>query len=331
MAEVEVDRDGGLDESVCFFQESFSVRAGETIFRMPREQLRCYSYAGEHIRMSLQANVKVDDSIFFDSRISEELLTHVGAKPELDTDVEEVIDPDDYFDFFANLTAIPPQNRVITLALVVVGGLVMLGNALVGLHDQLSPEAATWLYSHTEKDGDAASPLVEALMGSGALGTGIWLLMRKQLRKYMTLRLGQLPERIERGKEYRVEEFFAGVSRVPLEDVTLRIVACNLECGQYEQQRGSRTVKVSFKEPVRGIVLYEKQVSRVPAKMPIEQYFSDRMSFDPMFRTLFPPAMVSESHGVNLRWEIQLLHPEFVDQELVGPNHGMAYEDFLET
>ena len=116
---------------------------------------------------------------------------------------------------------------------------------------------------------------------------------------------------------------------MPLEAVTLRIVACNLECGQYRKRQGSRTVTVSFQEPVRGVVLYEKTVDRIPARFPIADYFNDRICFDPMFAALYPPAMLGSSHGVDVRWEIQLLHPEFVDQELIGPTELLAYEDFL--
>jgi len=30
--------------------------------------------------------------------------------------------------------------------------------------------------------------------------------------------------------------------------------------------------------------------------------------------------MAGENHGIDLVWEVQLLHPDFVDQELQGPN-----------
>ena len=330
-AEVTVERSGGIDERLVIDRETFTVEPGEMEFRLSRERLKHYSYVGRHIEMRLHCSVKVDDSIFFDSRVSEELLIQIGAKPKLNTDAEEIIDPGDVFRFFANLKAIPAGNQVITLALAAVGGLAILIGLVIGFHDQFSPESETWFIPRRDSEGETNHPLVAALIGSGVLGAGIWFLIRQQLRKYMTFRLARPPERIERGKEYRVEEFFAGTSRVALEDVTLRIVACNLECGQYRERRGSKTVTVTFDEPVRGVVLFEKQVSRIPARMPIEQYFNERMHFDPMFRALYPPAMVSNSHGIDVHWEIQLLHPEFVDQELVGPTGGLAYEDFLEA
>ena len=48
-----------------------------------------------------------------------------------------------------------------------------------------------------------------------------------------------------------------------------------------------------------------------------------------MFAALYPLAMLGDSHGIDVRWEIQLLHADFVDQELIGPTQGLAYEDFL--
>lgn len=331
VATVEVKRSGGVDRSTTLHSQDFEVPNGELELRVPSGALRFYSHGGKHVDLRIHTRVEVDDAVLFDTTVSEEQLIRIGAKPRLNTRAEEIIEPGDVFRFFANLKAIPPQNQVITLGLAIVGGLVMLANAAIGVHDQFSPESATWLYSHYDSDGDGNSPLITALIGSGALGAGVWFAMRRQLRKYMKFRLGQLPERIERGAEYPVKNLFAGRARVPLEDVTLRVVACNLECGQYRERRGTRTVTVSFQEPVRGVVLYEKQLSRIPAKTPIAGLFAGRVSFDPMFAALYPPAMVGESHGMDLRWEIQLLHPEFIDQELVGPTSVMAYEDFLEA
>jgi len=329
VAEVEVHRSGGVDSEKTIFSKEFRVRAGETEFQIPRSNVRYYSYGGDRISMRLYTRVKVDDSLLFDTKVSEEQQLRIGTKPVLSTNAAEINEPRDVFSFFAHLTAIPTRNRVITLCLAVIGGIVMLVNAAIGAHDQFSPEAATWFYSHYDSDGDANSPLVAALIGSGALGAGIWFLIRRQLRQYMSFRLAKVPGRIERGVDYPVAEMFAGSSRVPLEDVVLRIVACNLECGQYRERRGTQTVTVSFREPVRGVVLYEKRVARIPARIPIASCFNDRVSFDPMFSALYPPAMVADSHGVDLRWEIQLLHPRFIDQELVGPKGVMAYEDFL--
>lgn len=329
VAVVDVKRSSGIGMHKPLFSEDFTVRSGEHSFRVPREDLQFFTYDGEHIALSLHTVVKVDDAVFVDTKVVEEQEVRIDGKPQLNTDAAEIVEPGDEFSFFANLMAIPVQSQIITLGLVVIGGVVALVNLLVGAHDQLSSDPGIWVYSHIDSDGDSQSPLANSAYISSALGAGVWLLMRRQLRKYMTLRLAELPARIERGVAYVAGDLISGKARVPLAYATLRIVAGNLECGQYKEQRGSRTVTVTFREPVRAVVLYEKTVDLIPAHTPISQYFPDKVSFDPMFAALYPPAMVTKNHGLAVHWEIQLIHPEFVDQELAGPEDRMAYADFL--
>ena len=63
----------------------------------------------------------------------------------------------------------------------------------------------------------------------------------------------------------------------------------------------------------------------------LQTYLDGEIDFEPMFASLYPPLMVTGSHGVEVAWEVQLLHPKFVDQELPGPNKDLAYEDFLDA
>ena len=46
--------------------------------------------------------------------------------------------------------AIPTENAILTIGLLVVGLILIVINLLIGIHDQMSPEYATWLYSHRE-------------------------------------------------------------------------------------------------------------------------------------------------------------------------------------
>jgi len=143
------------------------------------------------------------------------------------------------------------------------------------------------------------------------------------------LNLMNMPANIYPDKTYKVSKFFSGRSRVPLEDITLRIVACNMEKGQYVRGSGSNQRTVSFSEPVRGVLLYEKCVNHIPNRVQIRNYFDEEISFKSMFEILYPPYMASPTHGIDVYWEIQLLHPEFVDQELIAPTKHFRYEDFL--
>ena len=217
----------------------------------------------------------------------------------------------------------------ITLWLAAVGLVVIGFNTLLGVHDQFVPESQTYFYDHRGDDG-SESPLMKSLVGSGATGLSIWLAIRAQLRKYMRIALKK-NEAPRRGMRISAADLIEGESRVPLEQITVRVVACNRECGQYKRGSGTKERTVSFRKTTRAVKLYEKFLAHVPAHVPLQTYLDGEIDFEPMFASLYPPLMVTGSHGVEVAWEVQLLHPKFVDQELPGPNKDLAYEDFLDA
>jgi hypothetical protein len=36
-----------------------------------------------------------------------------------------------------------------------------------------------------------------------------------------------------------------------------------------------------------------------------------------MYKVLYPMQMISSTHGLDIHWEVQLIHKEFIDQELI--------------
>ena len=64
---------------------------------------------------------------------------------------------------------------------------------------------------------------------------------------------------------------------------------------------------------------------------PIDSYFNQEFSFEPMFKSLYPRQMVSSEHGLDLAWEVQLIVDDFVDQELQGNPNAFLQEEFYEA
>lgn len=315
----------------ALWETEFEVRGPEHTFAIPRSRLgRGYAYDGRQIEIRLESKLVVDDGLLFDTTIEGAHRLRILDRPALSGEAEELAEPDDAFDFFANLAAIPTGARSLTVLLAVAGGLLMALNALVGLHDQLTPDPATWLYSHTDADGDSQSPLVNALMGSGALGAVVWLAMRRQLRKYMVLQIHPRLPRLGRDTVVPARDLVRGSARVPLEHVRLRVVAYNRELGQYRRGSGTNERTVSFAVPVRAVVLYEQAIPFLPAGRPIGEALEGEVRFAPLFAALYPPCMVTKTHGVDVRWEVQLLHPDFVDQEQVRDGSDLPFDAFLE-
>lgn len=287
-----------------------------------------YSYRGSKVDVRPELRLVIDDGVLFDSSVDHAHELPLGERPRVTHAAGELMDPKDAFSFFANLSAIPQRNRMIALALTLIGGVVVIGNALLGLHDQFVPEVQTLFYDHSGSDG-SESPLMKALAGSGALGAAIWAGIRVQLRTYMrfVLKPHTSPQR---GQRLALRDLVDGLARVDLEDITLRVVACNRECGQYKRGSGTKERTVSFKDATRAVKLYERHIALVPANMPLAMYLDGEIDFEPMFGDLYPPLAVGTSHGIQVAWEVQLLHPKFVDHEREGATAGLRFADFLD-
>ena len=317
------------NEEKKVFARDFRLTGERQEFRIPRSRSLPYTYKGLHVEVGIKAELRIDDGVVFNTKIKAEIEVDPPARPAPAICAKSVVEPKDRFKFWANWMAIPASNKVLALGLGALALIIGIVNTYLGVHDQFAPEGQTYVYSHRDSDGDSQSPLLNSGAVTGGAAMAVWFALRRQLRKYMTFKPGRRPiGRLGRDTQVVVGELFHGVSRVVLHDVTLRIVACNMERGQYRRGSGSSERIVSFTEPVRGMVLFEKKVAAIPAAVPVESYFPETVSFEPIFDSLFPPLSVSKTHGVDVYWEIQLIHDKFVDQELVGDVSGLVLADF---
>ena len=327
---INVSDSRAVNRSEVVFKKRLTL-SQQNLIDVSSESIRAYSYAGSMIDIEVRSKLKIDDGILFDTTISEKQQMALKAKPLVANDAESMINPHDDFNFLANLQAIPASNRMKVRIMLMVAALLIGSNSYVGWHDQFVPEGAHYFYSHYDSDGDAESPFMKSLGLSGGVGVCFWFLIRRELKKYMTFIFKPLPATISRATAMRVADIITGVPRVDLENIVVRIAACNMECGQYKRGSGTKERTVSFKEPVRAVLLFEKSIPKVASGFPIESYLEDRISFKEMFAVLYPPNMISDSHGIKVHWEVQLLHEEFIDQELVGDTSLFEYKDFLEA
>ena len=130
-------------------------------------------------------------------------------------------------------------------------------------------------------------------------------------------------------KKYKVRDIVTWKSRVDLKNVELKIVACNMENGQYVRWSGSNRRTVSFSNPIRAISLFDEKIDFIPRNTDISDYFKWEVSFERMYKILYPKQMISHSHGISIHWEIQLIHDKFIDQELIWHWDFFKYEHFL--
>lgn len=325
---VEVHDSRGVDSSDVVLRRKIESLQRKNEIDLHRASLKAFSYRGREISIEIHSELTIDDGVLFDTTIKETEEMHIAPRPEVAMNAKEQIEPADAFNFARNLAAIPPANRVITLGLMFLGAIVIAINSWVGIHDQFAPEPMVWFYDHRDSDGDSEMPIQKSLVASGAVGAAIWFAVKRQLRRYMKFEL-IAPKQICRRDSLRASALMRGRSRVALENVVLRVVACNMELGQYKRGSGTKERTVSFREPVRAVVLYEQRIARIPPDSPVEHYLPGEVRFEPMFRSLYPPQPVGSRHGLLVYWEVQLIHDELVDQELIGPVDCFPWQDFL--
>ena len=321
-----------VDKSKNLFKHKFTVCSETETIKIPPHVLheRPFGYNGSEIKIRCFGKLTINDRLIRkDTSTEKDLPTVTLKKPKITRSTKKLIDPKDVFSFTKNFMAIPAHNKLAMFCLLLIGAPLIVVNMMIGIHDEFSPRYATYLYSQVNSDGESSSPIVKALIGCGTIGVAIWLAIKQQLRQYMTLRFKPIRDLIDRGTERNVSDLIQGISRTNLKDVTLRIVACNLEKGKYVRGSGSNRRTVSFSVPKRGVLLYSKEVELIPKSQPVEQYFQDPVSFEPMFKALYPPNIVSKSHGLFIYWEVQLIHNEFVDQELEGNAAQFKVDDFF--
>jgi len=285
--------------------------------KIPTDSLDCFTYNGTRVSIRLRANLKVDDAwILKDSKVSRTAqLKLVDDRTSGEGDASKVIDPFDKFQFSKNFNALSFDRK-----------LVLVLTALFCVILEVWGSIAIWKLRDSDDSGGAILGII--VLTFAVFGLWAWF-MNEQLKSYMEVALQPTPT-ITRNTRLKISQLISGKSKVDLKNMTLRVVACNMEKGQY-WTRGNKGNKntTSFEEPVRPIILYSEKVSRVPAGQQIGDHFPGEVDFGPMFKTLYPPLKISETHGLAINWKVQLLNDEFRNHELKGPSERIEVTDFF--
>ena len=326
---VKVAQSRGINSKICSHKRDFTMQRSQTL-SVPFAQLKALPYQGKSIKIALEAILEGRGKTKHIPQIIHRLEKPFFRRATQVKNAANLIEPKDVFNFRKNLEVIPFHNQIITLVLMLIGAVVVTIINIVGAHDQFCIDGQQYLMSRTDSDGDPQSPVLVALGASGAFGAAIWMLIKAQLRRYMHLEKRPIAGGLVPGLVCRAGDLFYGKSRIDLENIKLRVVACNQEKGQRIEGHGSNRRTVSFSNPVQGLLIYEKHIDHIAAGDSVERWFPEEIYFDRIYNNLLPPMMISSTHGLDLYWEIQLIHNELVDQELIGKVHKLKIQDFLE-
>lgn len=305
------------------------VHESKSVVYFDIKKYQAFSYEGEKIDIEFFIHCEINDSILFNTIIQSNIQDELLIRPKIWGNIQEIIEPKDIFSFVKNMKAIPYKARIFVVWLSILGWILITINMIIGIHDQFSPHSQVILY--WVSDSDDHPPLFKALALNWFLWATIFAMIKTQLRRYMSFFFKKDFKIRERNASYRLSEMLWGKPRVDLHNITLRIVAWNFEEWQYERKEKDETQTISFSHPIRALIIHTQKIDFIPRWADISSYFTWEVSFEEMYRVLYPHAMISETHWLKFHFEVQLIHNDFIDQELKRDIPMFPYKYFLEA
>ena len=315
----EVHDSSPVNDETNLYTDKFVVDRTEYELEIPTDSFECFTYKGTHASIVLRANLKVDDAwILRDSQVSRTTqFKLVDARSgSSGGDATDVIDPFDTVQFGKNFDALSSEKKMGFILMSLFCGLGLLGGSWL-----------IWGNFSQGEDGVGAAVVLIIILLVATVCLWVWQ-KNSFFRSYINVSLRPIRD-INRSTCLPISQLVSGKSEIDLKNMTLRVVACNMEKGQYIRGSGTDRRTVSFQEPVRPIILYSERVGHIPARQEIGNHFPGEVDFGPMFKALYPPLDISETHGLAIYWEVQLLHDEFIDHELEGPADSIEVTDFF--
>ncbi|MEN0088190.1 MAG: hypothetical protein AAF737_07130 [Pseudomonadota bacterium] len=306
----------GTNTRKTVLTEPFTANPQGNSFAIPLADIEGFSFSGQHVRVTPEIVVTLDDGVLWDTK--ERVNFQLPMPPRIEDGLSSgspatVLNPSDQISFARNFGALPMGRRLL-LSLVIlvfgVGTLCLLG---VSLHDQFANQSVFF-----PQNWDFP-PIIIGILATVFSVFVLAFSYKALLRGYMTAGLSEGLTRIDGNSRLRVSDLFVATARTSLTGVKVRVVAGSLECGEYVRRSGTDTSYISFRRPVKAMVLYEKTTAAVPANVDLQQYFADDLDFGPMFAALLPPIMYSDRHGIGLDLKMQIVVPDLADFELPIP------------
>ncbi len=240
-------------------------------------------------------------------------------------DAQQITQPKDVFDRSANFARLSTKTRVKTRLIQLLMTCAFIGVLFWGF----SVEIWSW-----ERSSRRTHPAFFWLIGLSLFPMVIWFQGKLALYKYVSLDKSATAKMSPKPNEsYSLSEMVSGSAEVDIDNATFRVVCCNRERYRYLHHSGNSSTWTDQYHDFNGLILHEEQVTRIPAGSPLSNYLpkTREISFNQMFATLYPQAMVSKHYGISVYWEVQIIHDELVDTEIpvAGIDRDWPFEYFF--
>jgi len=321
-----------LDKKKSVYRKKITFFEDKMVLLIPISEVKVYPYKGEFISTSVSFNLDIIQSnILLNSKITSQPLKKLKHSADKEKKAEQILEPNDVFNLSTNLKTIIGSHRTLAFIYIIIGAILLTVFGVIGIYDQsIQPSQNVILFPQGHSIGKGAilnHPLIKAICLNFFIFLLFWYLMKKELRTYISKPKVNWPEEVNQQTVLSVNKLIDGLITSNLENLVVKIVAGNYEKYSYFDVMANQQ-KITV-HPKKAIVLYEKRIPKVSKGDNLSIYFdNEEFQLSKIFDTLFPTVKYDSKNGLFLHWEVQILHKDLIDHEIVGCTSIFNLSDF---
>lgn len=299
---------------------------------IPTSDLATYQYGGLAISTKVQFTLEVfHTNSSRKEKIVVEPFNLVQATQKQLLNAKSILEPKDEYSVQVNLDTILSKHRSTAVFYMILGVIFIAAILWVGVHDQFSIKDSYWLFPSTDwgrKAGLFNPPIMKSIAVNFFVFFFFWWIISIELKSYILDLKVNWPECIRDVDTIDLEELLDGKISCDVQNVTLRIVAGNYEKSNYYDVLGKSSN--STNQAIAGVILFSKKLDCIKKGSRLIDYLKgETLNLQEAFDQLLPPLVFDNDNGVFFHWELQVIHHDLLDHEVIGATKAVCFGGFL--
>lgn len=286
----------------------FEIITEVTHITLPCDEVPLYNYQGKYLNIELKIELVKDEQVILSIPFETWQDLALKMEPPQKGVYLDLLENDDQFDTHSFKALLSPQQKKLLL---------LFDTGLFFFLPLFSffalPNILSVVYSEHPTALIIFIIFILILLASIARQS----LVENMALAYCKLESIPIEDELSVNSQLLLSDLFKGISRVELENVTVKLYAYNKE------QTGFMTINSEYNRRhfqnqsyIKNSLIYSKKIDRIPANTPIEDLFNDPISFKPLFKQLYPPLYINEDSYLSINLKLQLKHPSYKDIHL---------------
>lgn len=298
VSEVSVKKNSPINSKKDLYYSEFTINWARKTIEIDISKFNFFTYKWIDIDIDLYIEIIVNDSIFFDTKIKKTIDVNKFIIPKNVWYAERILNINDNYNNIKNFNALSLSNKIWLISLILLLLIIYL-----------------FLISIISLD----------FILFGILFFLILIYLFIKILKYfflnfMTFFLKNPNYIFTKDKNYHIKDIVWWKSWVDLKNITLKVIACNVEKWQHTVWSWKNSHTEDISQPIAALELYNEKIDFIPKNTEISEYFKWSFSFERVKKELYLEQIISPTHWLKLHYEIQLISDDYIDKKIILDN-----------